>query len=1383
MTKRAFVVYAAEDEEFVLRHLVPGMGIGGEDVLLSSRLELGQPMVTQLAEGALCPVTVLVISPAFLACPWSQFADELAQHCSVVGGNGKSVVVPAILADCDLPLLVRFRVPLDFRNRQKWQAESERLRELVLGTTRPWSPPPCPYPGMRPFSADCASNFHGRAKEIEKVAFRLREGKRDILVIGPSGSGKSSLLHAGVLPNLATPSSLVGQRFAARSMRPGADPVSALAHVLAADERTLRDLPSIAPVVAALLSNEPSAGRLLITIDQFEEVFSVASTAARQAFFAMLRRLRTETDAVLLYAVRADFYGALMDSPLWADLDGRIARVDVGPLRGPALRRAIEEPARAAGIHLQVALLERLVADAADEPGALPLLQETLAVLWSRLGDRLLRLVDYETMGGTEGTGLAATVARVADGALAELSTAQQRMAQRVFLRLVQFGKGRADTRRQQPRDALVSGDDAAQVDAVLGHLVDRRLLTTVGNDGAAAGIDVAHEVLLASWPALRGWVAARRLDEERRRSLESKAVEWAAKGRGNTALLDKGQLSEVESWRSIPSFQDLGLDATSVALVEASRTYWRDQAAIEAARVRELEEQRAAARLQLARNYVSHASLLLLKDQGAKAVPYLVAARDAGIDDVAVRAMFRWAAGACAESTLRHDGVLWSMRWSPDGQRIVTASEHSAWVWDVTSRPVLHHELRHPAAVSVVRWSRDGTLLATGGYDDTVRIWSAGSGTCVGSLLPHGDRVTSVAWSPDGRRLATASRDGFARIWLADGSLVSSFDQGALVRSVEWDSAGERVLVTSRDAPAALIRVDLGDVAMLKHAGGVLAAAWDGDGSRVATGGGDGTMRVWDATSARELLEPIRHSHPVINVAWSPDGRRLATSVLQRTAYVWDVTSGARVCPPLEHRRVIESLAWSPDGSWIATASGDRMARIWDTRTGQARMSSLEHHDVVMAVTWRPDGKRVATAGVDCALRIWDTSSLYLEAELKHDDAVVSAAWSGDGQCLATASTDKTARIWGLRDNRPAGRVLEHDGAVVSAQWSPDGARVVTACENAKACLWDVSSRSRIGTPLLHDRMVNAVAWSVDGSAFATASRDGFVRIWKGSAGLPMNGPLEHGGSVAALAWSRDGNWIATASDDGAVRVWDVRVGQLVAPLLRPRGGVATVAWSPDGRCLAASGDEPAVRIWDVGTWRENVLTRGHLNAVVTLAWSPDGTRIATGSLDATARIWDRSTGRALSAALEHQGAVRRVAWSPDGRRVATASYDGTARVWDARGGYALTPPLEHLRGVSSVAWSPDGKRLVTSSWDGTARIWNVSWDEGGIDDWRDVLSRCGYLLTDEGVQVAGVSGDEEDSFGGPSGIRTTLDGFADRAIPDGEEPETADQLGGVRS
>ncbi len=442
---RVFIIHAHADADFVHGFLIKQLGLPPDAVMLSSALAPGAIILDELARGAGSELVIVVLSPALASSEHAALAHKLAETGALTAG-ARDRVVPAIVAEYDRSLIERFREAMDFRDRSPgaWEAQVERLRPRLrdVGVA---APAPlvvdCPYPGMVAFREDDARWFFGRADELHAIVTAVRT-EREVYVLGPSGSGKSSLITVGVIPRLCDERRKMPPGVAVAAMRSGSTPAATLAASIARAD------------------GEAAAGeRPLVVIDQLEEVFR-AEASERTAFFDAVLRLREDGRVTLLLALRADHYGALMGSPLWPQLAGRLSQVTVPPLRGAALRAAIEEPARSQQVYFEPALVERLCADAADEPGTLPLLQQTLRELWRRRAHDLIRLEEYEAMGSGGKSGLAATMETVADAAMRALTPAQQAIARRVFVRLIQFGEARADTRRQRTLAELESAAD-----------------------------------------------------------------------------------------------------------------------------------------------------------------------------------------------------------------------------------------------------------------------------------------------------------------------------------------------------------------------------------------------------------------------------------------------------------------------------------------------------------------------------------------------------------------------------------------------------------------------------------------------------------------------------------------------------------------------------------------------------------------------------------------------------------------------------------------------------------------------------------------------------------------------------------------------------------
>ncbi|MEV3925864.1 NB-ARC domain-containing protein, partial [Actinomadura coerulea] len=453
--------------------------------------------------------------------------------------------------------------------------------------------------------------------------------------------------------------------------------------------------------------------------------------------------------------------------------------------------------------------------------------------------------------------------------------------------------------------------------------------------------------------------------------------------------------------------------------------------------------------------------------------------------------------------------------------------------------------------------------------------------------------------------------------------------------------------------------------------ASGVNAVAFSPNGARVLTGSTDGTARIWDTVTGRQLLELRGHTGWVRGVAFSPDGSRALTGSDDHRARIWDTATGRQLLELTGHTGWVWGVAFSPNGARVLTGSADGTARIWDTVDGR-QLLQLPGHDLdVNGVAFSPDGSRALTGSNDCTARIWDTATGRQLLELTgHTGWVVGVAFSPDGSRALTGSADGTARIWDTVTGRQLLQLLQLPGHILSVNavaFSPDGSRALTGSDEGTARIWDTATGRQLLELTGHTDWVVGVAFSPDGSRALTGSRDGTARIWDTATGLTEPSPQPTLLLLGPSTLNRDGTRVVTGSGDGAARIWDAATGRELLELTGHTDWVVGVAFSPDGsRALTGSNDSTA-RIWDTTTGRQLHQLTGHTDWVWGVAFSPDGSRALTGGADGTARIWDTATGRQLLELTGHTGwVVEGVAFSPDGSRALTGSADGTARIWD---------------------------------------------------------------------------------------------------------------------
>ena len=1364
------VLYAPADEAFVRGFLLPALGPSAHGEAVIDARDLATTEIAALDDALLASgVAIAVLTPAFLTNPWSRQSELIATGAAL---DSQLEFVPLWLEDCTLPPHLRYRVLLDFRDRAGWDREIGRLRVHLSRPVPVELPVPCPYPGMRPFQAADAKFFYGRDTEIDTVLGLVAAGEREIYVIGPSGSGKSSLLGAGVLPRLAKADG--GSELVVRTMRPGDAPLGRLAECLelapAAAPETKIDAKIDAATVTAWAARHAGA-RLVVVVDQLEELFTQAAPAAQSAFATALAALRAEPRLVVLLALRADFYAELLQSELW--LDGHRRHVDLPPLRGAALRAAIEQPARALEVYFAPGLIDRLLADAAGEPGALPLLQETLVALWGRRTQRLLTLAAYEALGEGGRSGLAVAISSRADRLVRALAPAEVAIARRTLLRLVSFGEGRPNTRRRQTRAQLAAGEAPAAFAGVLQQLAAARLVTLDGDAGSAdAQVDLCHEVLITAWPWFAAWVDARRADELRRREIQASADQWLARGRGDSGLLDAGELSAAVAWRRTDAAAELGESSEVTALIDAStaalgRSRRRRRqlvagvvgglavfagvttvlALAERHQARVAEDRRRATVRMLGEQYLETGRQAMIAGHDQRAVPFLVAAREQGIDNASLRGLFHRATLSHVALALHHDGPVWAVALSDDATRVSTTSRKVVRVWDPTTGQLVVPPMVHDHVVNEARLSGDGHRVVVVTDDNTAWIWQVTANPPPPIALHHAAEVIAVTFSADGNAVLTASK-GTVQLWSAatgrpllpplvhdaevrdalinrDGTrIATSLMAGA--ESGIWDAkTGRRVAAFEVDPMTA--GPDAEGHAHFSLVGHVVFSA---DGRRAATAGSDHRALVWDAATGETVGPVLKHDLPVGGIALSPDGTQVATVDELTHLRVWDVAKGAQLWQALDAR--VNRLAYSADGARLVAVGHDHRVRIWDTARGR-RIAEIELASQVNDFAISRDGARVVTADFDGTVRIWSVqpgSRVIDTAQHAYD-----AAYSPDGQRIATSDMEGGFRMWSA-----AGALqspIQYPGAGAAtivfdrtgerfALLSLDGnVRIGDTATSAIRSFRRVQGKDPTGDWDMPDVAVGHQpargAFSPDGARFATIAGAGAARIWDVASGEPVSPLLRHDGPVLMARWSPDGRRVITASGDGTARIWDAATGAAIGePLRHPDKTLATAAqFSPDGARIVTLCSDAIVRLWDAAGRLQNPLA-GSSGYVIGAVFSADGARLLTYGADGTARIWDLASGKLAAPPLVHLDQVNSAGFSPDGERVVTTS-DELAQLWDIRTGLPLGAPFADARVMFHAVFSPDGRSLVTVG-DNEVVAWDIALDASSLDDWRRI-------------------------------------------------------------
>jgi len=1189
-------------------------------------------------------------------------------------------------------------------------------------------PADSPYRGLARFEPEDARWFFGREDVAERLAELAVSGSAHgpggkqmesghwfasadglpLVLIGPSGSGKSSLLRAGLIPRLAGPAIIFDPTAApGPSLRTRLAELSASRGSASSDERAL------------------SAGPAVI-VDQFEAVFTHWPDEAEQRAF-ITELCDFARGSLVVLALRADFYEHALRHPgLAKALQAR--QVVLGSMSADQVRRAITEPARIARLGVEDGLVRLLLRDLAPpadaigagelevlqatghqpgtngrssqefsrdgsapdassaangngvssergayEAGQLPLLSHAMLATWQNSRGGVLTIADYLASGG-----IREALVRTAEGAYCALPPEEQQLARRLFLRLVHLADNAPPTRGTVELGEL-HGWGGGNADHALSRFVDERLITVAANTA-----QITHDALLTEWPRLRSWIDAGRDDLRARQRISEAARAWRDAGRETAALWRGSQLALARDW-ILDEDKRASLGALASEFVNA---------AIAEDEARERAERRRARRLQ---RFVAALTVLLVAVCGLAAYAFqqrqtaATARDDANSREIAVEA-----------GQVRSLDAPVAAQLSVASYRMAQTPQAVASLIESTGSPSAERILDSAGVVQSVSLTPDHKVLAVAAADGSLRLWNVarpGHPVSIGGPLEHdsADPLYTTAFSPDGTILAAAGA----------GRSISLWDVS--------DPAHPRLLGKPLTGPANTI----------------YSVAFSPDGRTLVAGSADDTARLWNVSDPAHpvlLGKPLTGATGYIeSVAFAPGGTTLALGSADGTVRLWNVADLVHPVPvgrPLTGPgSIVTSVSFSPDGHLLAAASQDNKVWLWKIgpRAAAPDGTLTTATDWVNAVAFSPDGTELAAGTSDASVLVWNVADRALITTLPHPQPVTSLAWDGPGR-LAAGDADGTVSVWQVPPP-----VLLTGSPAYDAVYSSDGTMLAVSSQD-NLQLWSATGHRQLAARAVPGTFVNAVEFAPRAHVLAATYGDGMFQMWSTAGGhlAPLGQPVRASatGMTETVAFSPNGQLVATGGDDGTLRLWSVRDPARPQLLDTKRDSgtyVFGVAFSPDGKVVAATSADNLTRLWDVADPARPVLLgrplRGPSSYAISVAFSPDGSLLAVGSADKTVRLWDvadparpEAVGTPLTGPT---GYVYGVAFSANGKTLAAAVTDGTVWLWNVAAPShpdllaTLTGPNGH---VYSVDFAPAGSELAAASADGTVRLWNTN-------------------------------------------------------------------------
>ncbi|MBW4524765.1 MAG: caspase family protein [Phormidium tanganyikae FI6-MK23] len=1079
-----------------------------------------------------------------------------------------------------------------------------------------------PYRGLQAFTENDAVFFYGR-EAITQQLLQAIQRQSCLAVIGASGSGKSSIVQAGLMAQLRQGERVPGsEHWWIGRMCPGSQPFDALVQCLADPEDQAQIEGLLYQGTEGLVQwfRTRSEPMVLLVIDQLEELFTLCSEYVRQDFLNIILEILeyTRDRFRLVFTLRADFVAAGLEIPQLATILQRSSILVPPYLSDEAYCQAIVQPAEQVGLTVELELVEVLLQElggfasqSVRTPADLPSLEFVLDQLWQQ---GTLTLEAYRSEIGS----LQGALDHKAQSAYNQLDDDEQQCARWIFLSLTPLGEDSG--RRVLKSDLSTVKYSGALIDRTLQSLSAAKLIV-INTDM----IELAHEILIRQWSTLRGWVDENRNRLRVQRPIEQSAIEWKKSNRSPDLLLRGMRLAEAEELyakhtdelaQDTQVFIEKSLEARQGERIGLKRRLRRAQYTIV-----------SIAAVAIAAFGLSGLALWNQRNAQVREIQALSTSSEALLDSN--QQLESLTAAIKAGQQLKQLDRPWNFI------PVAVKTTAIATLQQAISRTQESNRLTgHVQSVNDVRMSSDGQLIATVSNDGLVKLWSR-EGQLIKDLTGHSDRALAVAFSSDNQRIATASADKTIKLWNRDGALLQTLSgHRDWVTDVQFSPNQRSLVSSSRDGTVKLWQLDQMKEAQTfrGHKGWVNRVNFGQSDRQILSGGEDGTVKFWQVGQSDALKSFEVHQARVNSVMMAPNGRSFLTSG-DKVVKLWTL-NGKEIAAFEGHREQVNTASYSPDGRRIATGSIDKTIRLWNLE-GVLLETIQGHTAAVMHLSFSPAGTQLLSASADKTARIWQVNP-----QARSSTGLSTMSANSDGSVIAIAAPDNTIQ---LQHNKDFLSLKGHTAPITQIQISPDNSLLISASTDKTIRLWNIETGELIRTIAGHNDRVTALSFNPDRQSFASASADRTIKIWaiEGNLLTILQG---HTDEVTSLSYSSDGR-LASGSADNTVRLWDVdrRTSTILG---KHKLEIAALAFSPDGKTLASASWDSRIQLWAVDEAKLHQTLIGHNSGVTSLSFNQNGSVLASGSDDTTIKLWNSETGELIKTLIGTQDRVASVAF-----------------------------------------------------------------------------------------------------------------------------------------